>query len=107
MRGLTYYLLPPPPQLRIKQSSVILPTNSLVLQDYQQLPDRPQFNQESKKGTWNDTRAFSQDSKNAQEDDYDQPAAIAVKNKELNSSGGKGQSVLFDDLTYQVASAPV
>ena len=66
-----------------------------------------QFNQGSKKGTWNDTYAFSQDSKNAQEDDYDQPAAVTVKKKELNSNEGEGQPVIFDDPTYQVSSAPV
>ena len=69
-------------------------------------PCRPtaQSNQESKKGTWNDA---SRNSKNVQEDDYDQPAAITIKNKELNSNEGEGQPVLFDDPTYQVASAPV
>ena len=51
--------------------------------------------------------SFSQGSKNAQEDDYDPPATITIKNKELNSNEGEGQPVLFDDPTYQVASVPV
>ena len=55
-------------------------------------------------GKWNDMQAFCN---NTQEDDYDQPAAITVKNKELNSNEGEGQPVLFDDPTYQVSSAPV
>ena len=55
-------------------------------------------------GKWNDMQAFCKDT---QEDDYDQPAAITIKNKELNSDEGEGQPVLFDDPTYQVASAPV
>ena len=55
-------------------------------------------------GKWNDMQAFGKDT---QEDDYDQPAAITIKNKELNSNEGEGQPVLFDDPTYQVAFAPV
>ena len=51
--------------------------------------------------------SFSQGSKNAQEDDYNPPATITVKNKELNSNEGEGQPVLFDDPTYQVTSVPV
>ena len=51
--------------------------------------------------------SFSRGSKNAQEDDYDPPATITIKNKELNSNEGEGQPVLFDDPTYQVASVPV
>jgi len=51
--------------------------------------------------------SFSQGSKNAQEDDYNPPATITIKNKELNSNEGEGQPVLFDDPTYQVASVPV
>ena len=39
--------------------------------------------------------------------DYDQPAAITINNKELNSNEGEGHPVLFDDPTYQVPSAPV
>ena len=54
-------------------------------------------------GKWNDMHAFWKD---AQEDDYDQPAVITVKNKDLINEGGD-QPVLFDDPTYQVASAPV
>ena len=45
--------------------------------------------------------------KDNQEDDYDQPAVITIKSKELNSNDGGDQPVLFDDPTYQVASAPV
>ena len=94
------------------------PVNKAVISDpsYQlsspsRLPtaSRPtaQSNQESKKETWNDTHAFSQDSTNVQEDDYDQPAAITVKNKELNNNEGEGKPILFNDPTYQVPSAPV
>ena len=54
-------------------------------------------------GKWNDMHAFCKD---AQEDDYDQPTVITVKNKDLINEGGD-QPVLFDDPTYQVASAPV
>ena len=54
-------------------------------------------------GKWNDMQAFCKDT---QEYDYDQPAAITIKNKELNNNEG-GQPVFFDDPTYQVASAPV
>ena len=53
---------------------------------------------------WYDMQAFCKDT---QEDNYDQPAAITIKNKELNSNEGEGQPVLFDDPTYQVAFAPV
>ena len=55
-------------------------------------------------GKWDDIQVFCNDT---QEDDYDQPAAITVKNKKLNSNEGEGQPVLFDDPTYQVAFAPV
>ena len=51
--------------------------------------------------------SFSQGSKNAQEDDYNPPATITIKNKDLNSNEGEGQPVLFDDPTYQVATVPV
>ena len=54
-------------------------------------------------GKWNDMHTFWKD---AQEDDYDQPAVITIKNKDLIDEGGD-QPVLFDDPTYQVASAPV
>ena len=52
---------------------------------------------------------LTQDSNNVQEDDYDQPAAITIKNKGLNSikggsNEGEGQPVLFDDPTYQAPS---
>ena len=53
---------------------------------------------------WNDMQAFCKDT---QEDNYDQPAAITIKNKELNSNEEESQPVLFDDPTYQVAFAPV
>ena len=42
----------------------------------------------------------------AQEDGYDQPTVIAIKNKDLINERGD-QPFLFDDPTYQVASAPV
>ena len=53
-------------------------------------------------GKWNDMHAFWKDA----QDDYDQPAVITIKNKDLINEGGD-QPVLFDDPTYQVASAPV
>ena len=55
-------------------------------------------------GKWNDMQAFCKDS---QEDNYDQPTAITIKSKELNSNEGGDQPVLFNDPTYQVVSAPV
>ena len=54
-------------------------------------------------GKWDDMHAFWKD---AQENDYNQPAVITIKNKDLIDEGGD-QPVLFDDPTYQVASAPV
>ena len=55
-------------------------------------------------GKWNDMHAFCKD---AQEDDYNQPTVITVKNKDLINERGD-QPVLFDDPTYQIAqSAPV
>ena len=51
--------------------------------------------------------SFSQGSKNAQEDGYNPPATITIRNKELNSNEGESQPVLFDDPTYQVASVSV
>ena len=51
---------------------------------------------------WNDMQIFCKDT---QEDNYNQPATITIKN-ELNSSE-EDQPPLFDDPTYQVAFAPV
>ena len=104
-------LLPSPPTTSPVEDKAVISDPSYQLSSPSRLPtaSRPtaQFNQESKKETWNGTHAFSQDSKNAQEDDYDQPAAITINNQELNSNEGEGQPVLFDDPTYQVAFAPV
>ena len=101
-------LLPSPTTTSPVEDKVVVSDPSYQLSSPSRLPmaSRPtaQSNQESKKGTWNDA---SQNSKNAQEDDYDQPAAITIKDKELNSDEGEGQPVLFDDPTYQVPSAPV
>ena len=103
-------LLPSSPTTSPVEDKAVISYPSYQLSSPSRLPtaSRPtaQSNQESKKRTWNDTHTFSQDSKNAQ-DDYDQPAAITVKNKEVNSNEGEGQLVLFDDPTYQVPSAPV
>ena len=88
VRGLTYYLLLP--TTSPVEDKAIVSDPSYQLSSPSRLPtaSRPtaQSNQESKKGAWNDAHAFSQDSKNAQEDDYDQPATITVKNKKLNSN---------------------
>ena len=70
-------------------------------------PVQPNWDSSSKSG-----QQLTQDSNNVQEDDYDQPAAITIKNKGLNSNEGGSneggdQPVLFDDPTYQVASALV
>ena len=104
-------LLSSPPTTSPVEDKAVVSDPSYQLSSPSRLPtaSRPtaQSNQESKKGIWDDTHAFSQDSKNAQEDDYDQPATITVKNKELNNNEGEGHPVLFDDPTYQVASAPV
>ena len=104
-------LLPTPPTTSPVEDKAVISDPSYQLSSPSRLPTASrltaQFNQESKKGTWDDTHAFSQDSKNAQEDDYDQPAAVTVNNKELNSNEGEGKPILFDDPTYQVASAPV
>ena len=101
-------LLPSPTTTSPVEDKAVVSDPSYQLSSPSRLPAafRPtaQSNQESKKGTWNDA---SRNSKNVQEDDYDQPAAITIKNKELNSNEGEGQPVLFDDPTYQVASAPV
>ena len=92
--------LPSPPTTSSVENKAVTSNPSYQLSSPSRLPtaSRPtaQFNLES----------FSQSSKNAQEDGYDQPAVITVKNKDLINEGGD-QPVLFDDPTYQVASAPV
>ena len=55
---------------------------------------------------------LTQDSNNVQEYDYDQPAAITIKKKGLNSikggsNEGGDQPVFFNDPTYQVESVPL
>ena len=100
--------LPSPPTTSSVEDKAVASDPSYQLSSPSRLPtaSRPtaQPNPESKKGARNSTR---QDSKNVQEDDYDQPASIAIKNKELNSNEGEGQPVIFDDPTYQVGSALV
>ena len=94
-------LLPSPPTTSSVEDKAVTSDPSYELSSPSRLPTA------SRPTAQPNLESFSQGSKNAQEDDYDPPATITIKNKELNSNEGEGQPVLFDDPTYQVASVPV